>query len=300
MAVKPVFFLSYRRVDQLVEAAAHRVRSWLDLRFGQNSTYVDTASNVSGDDWRDVIEGGVRNCVVFCPLIGPKWEFQFKQVPEDDIVRYEIERAFELGKSIHPILIGRAEMPEANGESIKERLLEIQAISISLKRDFDTAMQRFLGDLTKRGVIVDRLLRCWLHDVYEALRRRSYTEARVRLSQLPFILKEKQETVLARALVAMELSPRDLHRGVVEDILRLLEQIGGDSGDKTVKGQAALVEAYLKEGAFCFHGLDEPGRSVGQLMREGCRLTSSEGRRELLSLLGDPSNAVYRKIAAKK
>lgn len=110
-------FISYRRSDtgaagrQLAEAVAHR--------FGADHVFFDTRSIDVGADWRGEIDRRVRDADVVLAVIGPHWVARAQEraswtaldSDEEDVLRSEIEAAFESRALVLPVLVDDAQMP---------------------------------------------------------------------------------------------------------------------------------------------------------------------------------------------
>ena len=64
-------------------------------------------------NWRKQIDQFVADCAAVIVVIGPQWLAALEQrLAGDDQVRYEIEQALLLGKTIIPVTVGRAQLPD--------------------------------------------------------------------------------------------------------------------------------------------------------------------------------------------
>lgn len=100
-------FFCYRRNDnpQTAWHLAHIINN-------KYKTFLDTHIQ-GGEPWGDKLRNEITNCTVFVCLIGENWlehndRGLLRIMDEKDIVRQELELAFELGKKILPVLVGNA------------------------------------------------------------------------------------------------------------------------------------------------------------------------------------------------
>jgi SIR2-like protein/TIR domain-containing protein len=110
-------FISYRRSD--AQSASRQLAEALKLRFGPEDVFFDTRDIAAGTEWRIDTMRRVREADVVLAVIGPHWaataETRARRSVVDhadaDIVRLEIETAFEHGAVVIPVLVDDAEMP---------------------------------------------------------------------------------------------------------------------------------------------------------------------------------------------
>jgi len=147
-------FVSYRRADS--EDVTGRIADHLAARFGAETLFKDVDSIDYGADFRAVIADTLRKCEVVLAIIGPDWAAK-KQSGErriddpNDYVRLELRSALEHAVPIIPLLIGDAEMP--NADSLPEDLRPVaylNAIKIRPDPDFRGDMERLSTQLAKR------------------------------------------------------------------------------------------------------------------------------------------------------
>ena len=108
-------FTSYRRTD--TEKPASDLAEIVGTRVGRDNVFIDIHTIRPGEPFADVIDEWLDQCDLLLALIGAHWlkedsAGRRRIDSEDDFVRHEIRRAFELGITVVPVLIGTsAEMP---------------------------------------------------------------------------------------------------------------------------------------------------------------------------------------------
>jgi hypothetical protein len=110
--------ISYRRTD--AKQAAGRLAETLKTRLGPGSVFIDSDIE-PGTDWRDVLVARVRSADVVLALIGGDWAKQtvnrdrrlLLHSAEEDVLRLEMETAYEHGVPIIPVLVDHKELPPA-------------------------------------------------------------------------------------------------------------------------------------------------------------------------------------------
>ena len=108
-------FLSYRRMDALVEARALYER--LRAEFGHEAVFIDLEGVDYGVDFEDVLQEQLKHCQVLLALIGKDWAGEKPRTSqrriddENDFVRIEIRVALSREILVIPLLINGAEMP---------------------------------------------------------------------------------------------------------------------------------------------------------------------------------------------
>lgn len=136
-------FISYRRHDSL--HAAHRVRMFLQQKFGEESVFIDREIP-PGKKWEDHLQDMLENCDVMVVLVGDEFlqRIRQKRTPErdgPDPMTWEIASAIRMKKPIYPVLFGALDMPLPH-----QLPAEIQAFSgfqavFAREPSFDVAME---------------------------------------------------------------------------------------------------------------------------------------------------------------
>lgn len=109
-------FLSYRRRD--TASATGHLAERLQAHFGAARVFLDRASITAGEDFAAAIRRALASAVVLV-VIGPDWldardeRGQRRLDDPADMVRLEIEAAFERGLALVPVLVDGATMPSA-------------------------------------------------------------------------------------------------------------------------------------------------------------------------------------------
>ena len=140
------FFISYRRED--TQAFAQQLHGELELRYGGQRVFLDRADITHGVRWRDEVNDAVAQCDMVIALIGPHWTTLLRERdPEQDVLCYELATALRLNKTLVPVLVDGAVMPEASVlPAMLQPLPAIQALPVRTV-DFDRGLRELLGIL---------------------------------------------------------------------------------------------------------------------------------------------------------
>lgn len=144
-------FISYRRQESA--GYAGRLYDRLTSLFGEGQVFMDVDTIELGGDFAEVITQAISTCQVLLVLIGPNWlaptdyEGQRRLDDPDDIVRLEIEAAFQRGVTVIPILIHGAMMPRR--EELPESLAGLARRNALSLRDesFRSDSDRLVAEL---------------------------------------------------------------------------------------------------------------------------------------------------------
>src|SRR5262245_19909125 len=146
-------FVSYRRDDS--SGHTGRLQERLRAELGKRSVFVDVASIDAGADFEDAIATAVGRSKTVLAVIGPDWlgkrEAGGKSRLDDpaDYVRIEIERAYEKGKKVIPVLVRGAGVPRAEDLPVSLRkLASAQALELRDTRwdaDVENVLKRVGG-----------------------------------------------------------------------------------------------------------------------------------------------------------
>lgn len=103
-------FVCYRREDSRWQAG--RLADALAQRFGESAVFMDV-DRVRIGNWRKQIDESLAECAAVIVVIGPLWQAELNSRPAiRDLVRYEITQALRLGKTIIPVAVDRARLPD--------------------------------------------------------------------------------------------------------------------------------------------------------------------------------------------
>jgi len=108
-------FVSYRRAD--ASAQAGRICDALSGALGPSSVFIDVDSIGPGANFADAIYQAIVHVDLVVVVIGHAWltgESAQRLYSVDDYVRIEVELALRLGKTVVPVLVGGALMPQAD------------------------------------------------------------------------------------------------------------------------------------------------------------------------------------------
>src|SRR6266403_1589446 len=146
----PKIVISYRRDD--TDAIAGRIRDRLANHYGEQSVFMDIDSIPVGVNFREYITKALQDTDVMLAIIGPRWAGGSGERTRigntTDPVRIELEKAFELGIQVVPVLVNNATMPDPNQlpESIRE-LSDRNAAFVDTGRDFHAHVDRLIRSL---------------------------------------------------------------------------------------------------------------------------------------------------------
>src|SRR5229473_1808934 len=107
-------FISYRRDDS--GGHAGRLSDRLIARFGPDRIFMDVQDIQPGQNFLQAIEQTLDRCDCLLAVIGPRWLeiMQARQAKGEDFVRHEVSVALARGKTVIPVLVGGAKMPDGD------------------------------------------------------------------------------------------------------------------------------------------------------------------------------------------
>ena len=114
---------------------------------------MDIDSIPIGVNFRDYVAGALRDTDIMLVIIGPKWLGDSKRKNRirnpADPVRIELEKAFEHGILVWPVLVDNAAMPgPANLPELLMALSDQNAATVSAGRDFHAHMDRLIRQMS--------------------------------------------------------------------------------------------------------------------------------------------------------
>jgi formylglycine-generating enzyme required for sulfatase activity len=130
-------FISYRRRDRPQDALL--IYKYLQAELGVTQVFMDEDGIQPGQDFVEVLERELNDCIVLLALIGPswlkkdKWFGKPKLSDKNDFVRIEIGTALNRKLLVVPLLLGGAKMPSI--QDLPEdlhALLKRQGIEVDL------------------------------------------------------------------------------------------------------------------------------------------------------------------------
>jgi hypothetical protein len=140
--------VSYRRDDS--DGIAGRIRDHLIQRYGAQSVFMDIDSIPFGVDFQEHFSNALSDTNLLIAIIGKEWRGPLKRQKfriddPSDFVRLELEKAFQFGIRVLPVLVDEAKMPSSSllPESLR-RLASINAPSVSSGRDFAVHVDRMI------------------------------------------------------------------------------------------------------------------------------------------------------------
>jgi hypothetical protein len=142
-------FISYRRQDS--GETVGRIHDYLQQAFEEKNLFQDVDRQTAGDDYRAVIGTALERADVVLAVIGPRWltvtdrQGARRLDHPDDMVRIELETAFDRSLRVIPVLIEGAVMPAAADVPVSlQRLCYRTAVPVRPDPDFRTDMQRLV------------------------------------------------------------------------------------------------------------------------------------------------------------
>jgi WD40 repeat protein len=148
-------FISYRRED--TKGIAGRIYDRLQAKFGRELVFMDIDSIPFGADFHDFLGNQVKQARIVLLLIGPRWaEVQDgagrrRLENPNDFVRIEVEVALQNKRTVIPILIDGAQMPEAQAlPEPLQALSRLNAAVLDAGRDFHSHMDRLIDAIEQK------------------------------------------------------------------------------------------------------------------------------------------------------
>ena len=143
-------FISYRRKDS--EQFSARLHEGLDKKLGQGEVFLDVENIDVAADWKLRLQTAINAASLIIVVIGPVWmEEVQKRVESEDQVLWEIKTAIALGKTIVPLLISGATMPDPLALPEEICLLsQYNALTLASPKseDFDRVLTQICGVLS--------------------------------------------------------------------------------------------------------------------------------------------------------
>lgn len=142
-------FISYRQADNPDFVA--RIRDWLMNKYGRDHVFMDFDSIPPFVKFKDFIKQRVEKSDIVLVVIGERWlELMNEKIKNDDedYVLVEIQTALALNKTVAPILIKNASMPQRRDlpESVRE-LGEFNAARLDSGARFYDEIQALVNTL---------------------------------------------------------------------------------------------------------------------------------------------------------
>jgi hypothetical protein len=146
-------FISYRRDDSA--DATGRIYDRLERHFGRDAIFMDVDAIPLGVNFKLYIDQQVAKCNVLLAIIGENWlTASYHDGPQKgkrrlddpaDFVRLEIQFALTKNLFVIPVLVGKAQFPNASllPEPLKE-LANLNAAEVRSGKDFDVHVNRLL------------------------------------------------------------------------------------------------------------------------------------------------------------
>ena len=149
-------FISYRRQDS--HETVGRIHDHLRQSFDEERIFLDVDRQAAGDDYRIAIGRALDRSDVLLAVIGTRWlaltdrEGRRRLDDLEDMVRLELEAAFEKQLRVIPVLIEGASMPaKADMPASLQALCYRTAVSVRPDPDFKSDMERLMVALRPRS-----------------------------------------------------------------------------------------------------------------------------------------------------
>jgi hypothetical protein len=273
-----LLFLSYRAAT----AAPHAGRLYdrLAARFGEAAIFYDRGGLRPGDLWRERLREELERAVAVLPVIDPAWSASLVKEPDgEDMVRYELETAIHLQKTIVPLRVGGAAMPApqevpATLRSIVDR--QFLVIDETTTAAYDASVAALIGTLDN----IEGLLAAVETEAVELLLAKNYVAAERLLMRQTETARQRGSLSLYLALARLSgRSFNDLYPAERETIEMLLRRAWSASPAWELP---LLLLAILRIDYYQLHGLagGEPVRPA-----EGLYAALDARSRSLLSHL---------------
>jgi pterin-4a-carbinolamine dehydratase len=131
-------FISYRREDS--GQISRRLADSLTRHFGPNAVFIDTDTIRSAQNWKQQIDNALHESSVVVVVIGAQWLFvhdangRRRIDKEEDWVRSEILAGIKNERTVLPVLVSGATLPNAEGlPDCLRPLLDSQAYELNDK-----------------------------------------------------------------------------------------------------------------------------------------------------------------------
>jgi hypothetical protein len=145
-------FISYRRQDTLETVG--RILDHLSQAFEPDRLFLDVGRQAPGDDYRTVISRALAQSEVVLVVIGMEWQDAANRDGRrrlddpDDMVRIEIETAFERRLRVVPVLVEGASVPPPARLPVSLQPLSFRtAVQLRPDPDFQTDLLRLVDGL---------------------------------------------------------------------------------------------------------------------------------------------------------
>lgn len=155
-----MIFISYRIADSNDLVA--RLADDITQEFGSLWVFRDKLRLEGGSDWPDEIEGNAKKCRVMLVVIGPRWQSvqietgKLKGYPrlhdENDWVRREITIALQNDKTVIPLLVAGASLPDEEWlDNIGLRKLHSKhGVLLRSDNDYHTDLKKLIALLREK------------------------------------------------------------------------------------------------------------------------------------------------------
>ena len=143
---KNIIFISYRRAD--TQDMVARLQEHLQKLYGTEAIFRDVDGIEAGEDYREALQHGLRDCRIFLCVIGRRWfggngnGGRSIDAP-GDLVRMEVETALKRNILIIPLLVH--DCPPPPPESLPESISHLsfrQALKLRGDQDFPNDIDR--------------------------------------------------------------------------------------------------------------------------------------------------------------
>jgi hypothetical protein len=145
-------FISYRRDDS--REITERIHDRLQDAFEEQNLFLDVDRQAPGEDYRAVVSRALERADAVLAVIGPRWlaitghDAKRRLDDPEDMVRIELQTAFQFNLRVIPVLVGGATMPApADVPPPLQPLCYRTAVPVRPDPDFTADMQRLMAAL---------------------------------------------------------------------------------------------------------------------------------------------------------
>ncbi|HEX7679728.1 MAG TPA: toll/interleukin-1 receptor domain-containing protein [Thermoanaerobaculia bacterium] len=283
-----LFFLSYRRAT--AGPYAGRLSDRLVSHFGEAAIFYDRGRLSPGELWQDRLLRELKDAAAVLAVIDTAWASSFEARAEtEDFVRFEIETALGFQKTIVPLLVGGAQLPDQEKLPLRmQQVLDRQFLMIDETSDagYTASVATLIGVLES----LDALVTAVEPAVAEQLLAKDYAGAERLLMRQP--AAARQRAILSVYLAFARLGGRSfnaLYPAERETIEMLLRRARASSPTWDLP---LLLLAILEIDYYQLHGLVSaaPVRPAEVLSRNGT-VSLDAVSRSLLSHLNTSQRA---------